>query len=77
MIFATPSQNASSLLGVISVASKLKLEERIRESKRVKHETLLTLGFLKEDKIGTFPNDDALVLTLHIGGYDVKMVLVG
>ena len=57
----------------MSVASKPELEEWIRESKRVKYETLLTLGFSEEDKIGIFqPHDDALVLTLCIGGYDVK-----
>ena len=31
------------------------------------------LGFLEEDKDGTFqPHDDALVVTIHIDGYDVK-----
>ena len=35
------------------------------------------LGFLDEDKIGTMqPHDNALVITLRIGGYDVKRVLV-
>ena len=35
------------------------------------------LGFLNEDKIGTIqPHDDALVVTLRIGGYDVRRVLV-
>ena len=35
------------------------------------------LGFLDEDKIGTIqPHDNALVITLRIGGYDVKRVLV-
>ena len=35
------------------------------------------LGFLDEDKIGTIqPHDGALVVTLRIGGYDVKSVLV-
>ena len=35
------------------------------------------LGFLDEDKIGTIqPHDDALVITLGIGGYDVKRVMV-
>ena len=35
------------------------------------------LGFSNEDKIGTIqPYDDALVVTLKIGGYDVKRVLV-
>ena len=37
----------------------------------------LVMGFLDEDKIGTIqPHDDALVITLRIGGYDVKRVMV-
>ena len=37
----------------------------------------LIMGFLDEDKIGTIqPYDDALVITLQIGGYDVKRVMV-
>ena len=37
----------------------------------------LVMGFLDEDKIGTIkPHDDALVITLRIGGYDVKRVTV-
>ena len=36
------------------------------------------VGFLDEDKIETIqPHDDTLVVTLRIGGYDVKRVLVG
>ena len=36
-----------------------------------------TLGFFEEDKEGTFQShDDALVVTIRIGGYDVKRVLV-
>ncbi|XP_023927641.2 uncharacterized protein LOC112039032 [Quercus suber] len=36
-----------------------------------------TLSFLEEDKIGTVqPHDDALVITLRIGDYDVKRVMV-
>ena len=35
------------------------------------------LSFSDEDMIGTIqPHDDALVVTLRIGGYDVKKVLV-
>ena len=37
----------------------------------------LIMGFSDEDKIGTIqPYDDALVITLRIGGYDVNMVIV-
>ena len=37
----------------------------------------LVLGFSDEDKLGTVqPHDDALVVTLRIGGYDMKMVMI-
>ena len=37
----------------------------------------LVLGFSDEDKIGTIqPHDNALLITLRIGGYDVKRVMV-
>ena len=37
----------------------------------------LVMGFSDEDKIGTIqPHDDSLVITLQIGGYDVKRVMV-
>ena len=37
----------------------------------------LVLGFSDEDKLGTMqPHDDALVVTLRIGGYDVKRVMI-
>ena len=45
--------------------------------KRARVELLLVMGFLDEDKIGTIqPHDDALVITLRIGGYDVKRVMM-
>ena len=35
------------------------------------------LSFLEEDKIRTIqPHDDALLITLRIGDYDVKRVMV-
>ena len=35
------------------------------------------MSFSNEDKVGIIqPHDDALVVTLRIGGYDVKRVLV-
>ena len=37
----------------------------------------LVLGFSNEDKLGTMqPHDDALVVTLRIGGYDMKRVMI-
>ena len=40
-------------------------------------EISLVLGFSNEDKIGTIqPHDDALLITLRIGEYDAKRVMV-
>ena len=40
-------------------------------------EVSLVMGFSDEDKIGTIqPHNDALVITLRIGGYGVKRVMV-
>ena len=55
----------------------LSTEDDDRESKKAKKEASPVLGFSKEDKIGTIqPHDDALVVILRIGGYDVKRVLI-
>ena len=48
-----------------------------QDPKRAKVEIPLVMGFSDEDKIGTIqPYDDALVITLRIGGYNVKRVMV-
>ncbi|XP_065632803.1 uncharacterized protein LOC136068904 [Quercus suber] len=45
--------------------------------KRARPGTSLVLGFSEEDKRGTIqPHDDALVVTIRIGGYDVRRVMV-
>ena len=45
--------------------------------KRAKMGIPLMLGFSNEDKVGTIqPHDDALVVTLRIGEYDVKRVMI-
>ena len=45
--------------------------------KRIKMNVSLVLGFSDEDKLGTIqPHDDTFVVTLRIGGYDVKMVMI-
>ena len=46
-------------------------------SKRAKMDIPLVLGFSDKDKVGTIqPHDDALVVTLKIGGYDVKRIMI-
>ena len=48
-----------------------------QEPKRARVERQLIMGFSDEDNVGTIqPHDDALVITLRIGGYDVKKVIV-
>ena len=60
----------------MSVA-QLSTEDDNQESKKAKKEASPVLGLSNEDKIGTIqPHDDTLVVTLRIGGYDVKRVLV-
>ena len=45
--------------------------------KRVKMNVPLVLSFSDVDKQGTIqPHDDALVVTLRIGGYNVKRVMI-
>ena len=47
------------------------------EPKRAKLDRSLVMGFSDEDKIGTIqPHDNALMIVLRIGGYDVKRVMV-
>ena len=55
----------------------LSSEDTSHEPKRARVERPLVMGFSDEDKIGTIqPHDDALMITLRIGGYDVKKVMV-
>ena len=57
--------------------TRLPTEDSNLEPKKARIDIQPILGFSDEDKIGiTQPYDDALVVTLRIGGYDVKKVLV-
>ena len=57
--------------------ARLSSEDNSHELKRAKLDRPLVMGLSNEDKIGTIqPHDDALVITLRIGGYDVKRVMV-
>ena len=57
--------------------ARLLPDDTCHESKKVRVERPLVMGFSDEDKNGTIqPHDDALVITLRIGGYDVKRVMV-
>ena len=57
--------------------AQLPADDSSPESKRPETYPHPVLSFSEEDKIGTIqPHDDALVITLQIGGYDVKRVMV-
>ena len=61
---------------VLSLA-QLPTEEPQPEPKRAKMNFHPTLSFSKEDKIrNTQPHDNALLITLRIGDYDVKRMMV-
>ena len=76
VMLAAPGRTGSHPFKVMSVAQLL-AEDSNHELKRAKMEIRPTLSFLDEDKVGTIqPHDDALMVTLGIGGYDVNKVLV-
>nr|XP_023905364.1 uncharacterized protein LOC112017126 [Quercus suber] len=60
----------------MSVARQPAKESNL-EPKRARTEIQPVLEFSDQDKVGTIqPHDDALVVTLRIGGYDEKRVMV-
>jgi len=76
VIFAAPGRTESCPSRVMLV-SRSPAEESSSMPKRAKMGASLVLGFSDEDKVGTIqPHDDALVVTLRIGGYDVKRVMI-
>ena len=76
VIFAAPGRTESCPSRVMFMAC-LSSKDICRESKRARLEWPLVMGFSDEDKIRTIqPHDDALVITLRIGGYYVKRVMV-
>jgi len=76
VILTTPGRASSYPSRIMSVA-QLSTEDNNRESKKARKGASPVLGFSDEDKIRTIqPHDDALVVTLRIGGFNVKRVLV-
>ena len=76
IIFAVLGRTESCPSRVLSVFQP-SAEDHCQVSKRAKLDVPLILGFSDEDKVGTIQfHDDALVVTLRIGGYDVKRVMI-
>ena len=75
VIFVALRRTGSCPSRVMSV-SRYPVEESSSMPKIIKVGIPLVLGFSDEDKLGTIqPHDDALVVTLRIGGYNVKRVM--
>ena len=76
VIFAAPGRTGSFPSKIISI-SCYSDEDSNSRPKRIKTNIPLVLSFSDAEKQGTIqPHDDALVVTLRIGGYDVKRVMV-
>ena len=76
VIFTVPGRTGSCPSKVMSVA-RLSSEDTCHEPNRARLERPLVMGFSNEEKIEIIqPHDDALVITLRIGGYDMKRVMV-
>ena len=76
VIFAALGRIGSCPSRVMSIA-RLSSRDINQNPKRARVELPLVMGFSNEDKIETIqPHDDTLVITLRIGGYDVKRVMV-
>ena len=76
VIFAAPGRTGSYLSRIMFVA-RLSSGDTNQDPKRARVELPLVIGFSDKDKIGIIqPHDDALVITIRIGGYDVKRVMV-
>ena len=76
VIFAAPGRTGSCPSRIMFVAH-LSSGDTNQDPKKARVELPLVMGFLNDDKIGTIQlHDDALVITLRIGGYDVKRVMV-
>jgi len=59
------------------MVSRTLVEESSSMPKKAKMGVPLVLGFSDGDKVGTIrPHDDAFVVMLRIGGYDVKRAMI-
>ena len=76
VIFAAPGRTGSCPSRVMSMSSYSD-DDPNSMPKRIKTNVPPMLSFSDAGKLGTIqPHDDALVVTLRIGGYDIKRVMV-
>nr|XP_023888567.1 uncharacterized protein LOC112000647 [Quercus suber] len=76
VILVAPGRTSSRPSKLLFIAQPF-IEDLPVDSKRSSVGVRLALSFSDEDKVRTLqPHDNALVVTLKIGGYDVKRVLI-
>ena len=76
MIIAASGRTGTCPSRVLSV-TQLPAKESQPKPKKARRNSHLILSFSEEDKIRTTQlHDDAMLITLKIGGYDVKRVMV-
>ena len=77
VIFTAPGRTRSFPSKIKSVSCCSDENSSSMPKRVVKMNVPLVLSFSDVDKQGTIqPHDDALVVTLRIGGYDVKKVMI-
>ena len=76
VIFVAPGRIESCFSRIMSISCYSDKDSNSRP-KRIKTNVPQVLSFSDANKLGTIqPHNDALVVTLRIGGYDVKRVMV-
>jgi len=77
VIFTASMRDFNSTSGVMMISSQSKVNEEGGPHKKIRLEEQPILGFFEANKEGTIqPHDDALVVTLRIGGFDVKRAMI-
>ena len=76
VIFAAPGRIGSCPSRVLSVY-RPPAEDHCQALKKARVDVPLILSFSDDDKVGTIqPHDDALVVILRIGRYDMRRVMI-
>lgn len=75
--FATPRKDFGLASKVMTISLQSKVNEESRPHKKIRLKEQPILGFSEANKDGTIqPHDDAFIVTLRIGSFDVKRVMI-